>query len=130
MATWFDPVLGMLAGQPPDTTTVTLTLAALAALAGRPLPASATTPTYWQGHTSVRRRLAAIGWRTARAGRGAATIPFARLPGEHPESDSIASPLAAASPRASDRIMPLCRRPGLRSTSRSRPIWRRSLPLR
>ena len=81
MAAWFDPLIALLAAQPPDTTTVTLTLGDLEALASRPLPAGAATHTYWQGQVSVRRRLVAIGWRMARINRQSRTLTFARIGG-------------------------------------------------
>ena len=82
MAAWFDPLIALLAEQPPDTTTVTLTLSDLEMLARGPLPASAATHLYWQGHTSAsRRRLAAIGWSMIRLNRGSHTLTFARIGG-------------------------------------------------
>ena len=82
MPVWFEPLLTLLADQPPETTTVTLTLTEVAALASAPVPAGAATQLYWQGRgSSVRRRLAAIGWRVGRLNRRVATITFARLPG-------------------------------------------------
>ena len=48
MAAWFDPLLALLAAQPPATTTLTLTLGELAALASGPVPAGLATRTYWR----------------------------------------------------------------------------------
>ena len=78
MAAWFDPLLTLLADQPVDTPTVTLTLGDLAALATGPLPANAATRTYWWRSSSAPgRRLAAQGWRMVRVNRSARTLTFA-----------------------------------------------------
>ena len=81
MAAWFEPLLAALADQPAATTTVTLTLAELEALASRPVPTSAATQGYWHSNLpySPRRRLAAIGWRAGHVDRMAATITFIRI---------------------------------------------------
>ena len=80
MAAWFDPVLALLAAQPPATTTLTLTLGELAALASGPVPAGLATRTYWRTPSNqIGRRLAAIGWRTASFNRRVQTITFSRF---------------------------------------------------
>ena len=84
---WFDPLLAFLAEQPPETTSVTRTLAELEALAGRPLPASTVSRPYWrqQQPGGMGRRLAARGWRAGSFGRGhALAITFVRLPPDAP----------------------------------------------
>ena len=79
MAAWFDPLVALRAGQPPDTATVTLMLTELEMLASRPLPVAAATQTYWYaGASAPSRRLAAIGWRMDRLNRSSWTLTFAR----------------------------------------------------
>ena len=80
MAAWFEPLIALLAEQPPDTITVTLTLGALEALANGPLPAGfATRPYWWRHDHGMGRRLAVIGWQTAHVGRRAQSVTFARI---------------------------------------------------
>ncbi len=80
MAAWFDPLLALLADQPIDTPTVTLTLSDLAGLACGPLPTSAATRTsWWRRSSAPGRRLAAQGWRMVRVNRSARTLTFARV---------------------------------------------------
>ncbi len=81
-AQWFDPLLAFLAEQPPETTSVVLTFAQVAALVGGELPVNARTRHYWWGHTSGTRgpRLAAIGWRVTHVRGRPPTITFVRLP--------------------------------------------------
>ena len=78
MVSWFDRLLALLAEQPRTTTTVTLSLADLDALASGPLPAGTATQSYWWGH-AVRRRLAAIGWCVASVSRRSRTVTFTRI---------------------------------------------------
>ena len=81
MPAWFEPLLAVFADQPVETTTLTLTLAEIEALADGPTPAGLATRTYWQGRaSSVRRRLIAIGWHMARFNRASGTLTFARVP--------------------------------------------------
>ena len=83
MPAWYEPLLALLAVQPADTTTLTLTLAEIQALACGPLPASFATRTYWQrGGRGIHQRLAAAGWRVWRVGDRASLITFVRLSGE------------------------------------------------
>ena len=83
MAAWFDPVLALLADQPADTLTLTLTLAEIKALASGPLPAGAAARGYWQGHITdgLGRQLVTIGWRVSRFHRYPAAVTFVRVPG-------------------------------------------------
>ena len=77
MPHWSDPLVAFLATQPPDSSTVTLTLAELAELAAGPLPAGAATRAYWwRSRGAPRRRLAAIGWRVAHVDRSAEMLTF------------------------------------------------------
>ena len=66
MAVPYQPLADFLAAQPPETAAVTLTLAEIAQLLGRPVPASAHTRAWWGNHPSSRRAPAwlAVGWRT------------------------------------------------------------------
>jgi len=65
MPVLFQPLAAFLTAQPPATTAVTLTLAELAQLLGRPLPASASTRTWWGTRPSSAQARAwlAAGWR-------------------------------------------------------------------
>ena len=65
MAAWFDPVLVLPAEQPPDTITVTLTLAEIEALLGKRLPLSARVHGWWlrrSPQAGYRRLLTPLGW--------------------------------------------------------------------
>ncbi len=82
-SSWYTSLLAFLREQPAERTTVTLTLAELATLAGQPMPAGALTRTYWWSSRAgaMRFRLGAIGWRVGEARRrGAASITFVRVP--------------------------------------------------
>ena len=82
MAAWFEPLLALLGEQPPDTTTVTLTLGDLEALTRGLVPADVVTERYWQGYAStVRGQLATIGWSMVRLNRRSRTLTFARIGG-------------------------------------------------
>ncbi len=82
MASWYDPLLALLADQPAATATVTVTLSDLERLAGQSLPAGAYARAYWLrvGRRSIHGRLAAIGWRSERFDRYGQVVTFARLP--------------------------------------------------
>ena len=86
MAAWFNPLLVFLAEQPPTVAALTLTLAELQVLAGEPLPAGATTWTYWQGGAAdaPSQQLAAVGWRVRRFSQQPLTMTFARRPDSRP----------------------------------------------
>ncbi len=80
MAAWFDPLLALLSAQPRDTTTVTLTLAEVMALASRPPPASVVTHHYWLNRSRPpSRQLVAVGWHMVHLNRAAGTLTFARV---------------------------------------------------
>ena len=66
MPSRYQPLADFLAAQPPETDSVTLTLAELAQILGQPLPPSASTRAWWGNHPSSRRAPAwlAVGWRT------------------------------------------------------------------
>ena len=83
MAAWFEPLLAFLADQPADTTTLTLTLAQIEALASGPIPAGAAARGYWQSHVAdgLGRRMAAIGWRVRRFRRYPSAVTFVRVSG-------------------------------------------------
>ena len=79
----YEPLFGLLAAQAPETTRVTITFAAVAALAGTPIPDAAYAHEYWlrQGRRTLRRRLQTAGWQMAGMQEGMdATITFVRLP--------------------------------------------------
>ncbi len=82
MPQWYDALVALLAAQSPDTTTVTLTVDELAALASGPLPASVSSRSYWhaRGPNAMGQRLRAAGWWVTQVQpRGAATtITFIR----------------------------------------------------
>ncbi len=82
MAHWSDPLLRLLAEQPAETTSVTLTYAELAALAGGPLPPSGVIRGYWWNRRSgqMGHRVAVIGWRVGRVRGRPPTITFVRQP--------------------------------------------------
>ena len=82
MAAWFEPLLTLLAEQPPDTPTLTLTLVEIEALAQGPLPAGAAARGYWQRHVAdgLGRQMAAIGWRVRRFHRYPTAVTFVRVP--------------------------------------------------
>src|SRR5215207_3558293 len=84
MALPYQPLADFLAAQPPETVTVTLTLAELAQLLGRPVPPSASTRAWWGNHPSSRRAPAwlAVGWRTQppRLRQLPMRITFTRVP--------------------------------------------------
>ncbi len=83
-AQWFDPLLAFLAEQPPETTSVTLTVPAIAAIVGGDVPRAGLIRGYWRGRgkQSIGPRLAAIGWQVAHVRGRPATITFERLPPE------------------------------------------------
>ena len=64
MPHWSDPLLVLLAEQPPGTTMLTLTLDEVAMLVGVPLPPGASTRGYWHARApkAVGHRLRAAGW--------------------------------------------------------------------
>ncbi len=77
MPHWSDPLLALLAEQPPDTTTLTLSLAEVTALVGTSLPPSAKARGYWhaRGPKAMGQRLRAVGWWVAQVEcRGTATM--------------------------------------------------------
>ncbi len=82
MPHWSDPLLTLLAEQPPETTTLTLTLDEVAALVGASLPRSVASRSYWRlrAPKAMGARLRAAGWWVAQfEPRGpTATITFIR----------------------------------------------------
>ncbi len=82
MPRWYDALLTLLAEQPPEVATVTLTLVEIEALAAGPLPPSARTRGYWWdgGAKAMSHRLAAIGWRVAHVRGRPLTLTFVRRP--------------------------------------------------
>ena len=84
MPSAYQPLVDYLAGQPPSTPTVTLTLAEIEQVLGQPLPAAASTQTWWtaqRGWDRQPRPWLAAGWRVANvAMRGMPpTVTFARI---------------------------------------------------
>ena len=88
MAHWYDALLALLAAQPPEVVSVTLTLAEVEALAGGRMPAGGLTRAYWRQRRpgGMGHRLMTLGWRVGRFGRGqTVTITFVRYaPAPHP----------------------------------------------
>ena len=66
MPTRYQPLAAFLAAQPPATATVRLTLAEIAQIVGRPLPAGARTRAWWanQPASAQARAWLPAGWRT------------------------------------------------------------------
>ena len=81
MPHWSEPLVVLLAEQPADTTSVTLTIAELMMLAGGRLPAMAETRSYWwtPKSGSMVNRLAAIGWRAAHVRGRPLALTFERV---------------------------------------------------
>jgi hypothetical protein len=84
MPTSYQPLADYLAAQPPETTEITLTIAAVEAVVGAPLPASAWARAWWSnkpyGRWEVRPWVAA-GWRVAGTAMRSAppTVTFVRV---------------------------------------------------
>ncbi len=79
---WYEPVLRLLAEQPPETVSVTLTVADLEVLAAGPLPTTAYIRSYWWRNEPgyAPHHFAAIGWRVAHMRGRPLAITFGRLP--------------------------------------------------
>src|SRR5215211_2272314 len=82
MPTSYQPLVDFLSRQPPETTTVTLTLAEVEGLLGVPLPEGAWTRLWWLagGPPGVVRPWVAVGWRVTRTSLQTTptTVTFAR----------------------------------------------------
>ena len=88
MSHWSDPLVALLAAQPPETTSVTLTYTEVAALATGTLPVGAAARSYWWNSATggMATRLRVSGWQLRRWRRGREPIlTFGRL-----TSDAIA----------------------------------------
>src|SRR5215208_5204705 len=97
MPTRYQPLADFLAGQPPETVTVALTLPEVEALLGEPLPRAAATASWWANARSAPHAAAclAAGWRARRVRlrRPPGTVTFVRA-----TADTTAQPAAAARP--------------------------------
>ncbi len=85
MARWDATLFALLAAQPVETTSVTITLEELAAFAGGPIADAAYGRSYWSGHGpgTLGRRIRLAGWRVAEMHEGIhATITFVRQPSD------------------------------------------------
>jgi hypothetical protein len=82
----YAPLATLLANQPPETTTVTLTLPEIEAVLGRALPAGAWARGWWHGTRYGERPhpWAAVGWQAVAMAMGQVppTVTFARVPSD------------------------------------------------
>ena len=84
MPSRYQPLADFLATQPPETVSVTLTLAEIERIVGVPLPAIASTQAWWTNYPTLRHARAwlAAGWRTQspQTRRLPVRISFVRAP--------------------------------------------------
>lgn len=78
---WYSALITLLSAQPLETTELSVSLAALEALAGEPVPLGAYARHFWmnRGHGNPNTALTQVGWRVVHFDRDTRSVTFVRV---------------------------------------------------